>query len=140
MNVPGLRSAYDEVGGVVYFGRMLDKIRLKAAGTLPAGYHTGTRAWNDFDSRCSRFLGVKFAELKAQTLRGETAEALLQWCFENGRQPTEEEIDIWNTFMRKRGWNDEASGGLKSAKRATGLADRADILTWFDLFDAEEGR
>lgn len=29
------RSAYDQVGGIVYFARMLDKIRLHAAG----GYH-----------------------------------------------------------------------------------------------------
>ena len=38
MNVPGLRSAYDQVGGIVHFGRMLDKIRLHAAGKLPADY------------------------------------------------------------------------------------------------------
>jgi len=42
MKVPGLRSAYDEVGGIVYFGRMLDKIRLKAKGQLPTDYKTGT--------------------------------------------------------------------------------------------------
>ena len=29
------RSAYDRVGGLVYFARMLDKIRLFAAGKLP---------------------------------------------------------------------------------------------------------
>jgi len=43
MKVPGLRSAYDEVGGIVYFGRMLDKIRLKARGALPADYNIGTK-------------------------------------------------------------------------------------------------
>ena len=30
MKIPDLRSAHDQVGGIVYFGRMLDKIRLKA--------------------------------------------------------------------------------------------------------------
>jgi len=34
-HVPGLRSPYVKVGRLVYFGRMLDKIRLHAAGRLP---------------------------------------------------------------------------------------------------------
>jgi len=29
--IPGLRSPSDQVNGLVYFGRMLDKIRLAAA-------------------------------------------------------------------------------------------------------------
>jgi len=35
-HVSGLRSCYAKVGRFVYFGRMLDKIRLHAAGRLPA--------------------------------------------------------------------------------------------------------
>ena len=35
-HVPGLRSVYAKVGRPVYFGRMLDKIRLHAEGRLPA--------------------------------------------------------------------------------------------------------
>lgn len=60
MKVPGLRSAYDEVGGIVYFGRMLDKIRLKAKGQLPTDYKTGPELWLDFDARCARFLKVPY--------------------------------------------------------------------------------
>jgi hypothetical protein len=37
-NIPGLRSCYDKVGRLIYFGRMLDKIRLHAAGQLPPDY------------------------------------------------------------------------------------------------------
>src|SRR5688572_6134665 len=37
-HVPGLRSCYAKVGRLVYFGRMLDKLRLHAAGQLPAEY------------------------------------------------------------------------------------------------------
>ena len=39
--VDGLRSAYAKVGGLVYFGRMLDKIRLADENKLPAGYNLG---------------------------------------------------------------------------------------------------
>ena len=38
MNVPNLRSPYDQVGGLYHFGRMLDKIRLYHAGNLPTDY------------------------------------------------------------------------------------------------------
>jgi hypothetical protein len=70
MNVPGLRSAYDEVGGIVYFGRMLDKIRLKARNELPTDYNVGVKEWYDFDARCTRFLGVKYSALKQRVLEG----------------------------------------------------------------------
>lgn len=49
MKVPGIRSSYEKVGGIVYFGRMLDKIRLHAAGQLPDGYNLGTKVWTWFD-------------------------------------------------------------------------------------------
>ncbi len=140
MKIPGLRSAYNEVGGLVYFGRMLDKIRLKARDELPSDYNVGTKEWYDFDSRCTRFLGVKYAPLKQRVLQGGSDLQVLRWCFKQGRKPTAEEIEIWNTFMRKRGWKDSTSGGLEAAKRAGGLADRSDIVTWFDLFDADEAR
>lgn len=140
MKIPGLRSAHDEVGGIVYFGRMLDKIRLKAKGALPADYNTGTKSWFDFDARCTRFLAISYSALKKRTLRGGSDLQILRWCFKEGRRPGKEEVEIWNTFMRKRGWNDSSTGGLMADKKAAGLAKRSDIVTWFDLFDADEQR
>lgn len=63
MKIPGLRSSYEMVGGIVYFGRVLDKIRLHAAGKLPPGYNLGTRTWTWFDARCTRFLRVNYEAL-----------------------------------------------------------------------------
>ncbi|HEX2099362.1 MAG TPA: DUF5069 domain-containing protein [Candidatus Synoicihabitans sp.] len=140
MKVPDLRSPRDEVGGLVYFGRMLDKLRLRAAGQLPADYNTGTKSWYDFDARCCRFLGMRYAALRSRALRGGSDLQLLRWCFREGRKPKPEEIEIWNTFMRKRGWRDASSAGLETEKAQVGLGRRDDIVTWFDLFDAEEGR
>ena len=55
-HVPGLRSCYDKVGRLVYFGRMLDKLRLHAAGNLPADYHNNLGDSHQFvlDGRCCR--------------------------------------------------------------------------------------
>jgi hypothetical protein len=138
MHIPKLRSPHAKVGGIVYFGRMLDKIRLHAAGRLPPGYNLGDDDWWFFDARCTRFLGVPYAALRERTLRGGSDRAILHWCFQTGRKPSDEDIEIWNTFMQKRGWNDSASAGLAEEKRADGFGDRDDIRTWFDLFEADE--
>jgi len=55
--VPGLRSPYDKVGRLVYFGRMLDKIRLHAIGKLPPDYQSdlGDDQPKLNDGRCCRF-------------------------------------------------------------------------------------
>ena len=50
-----------------------------------------------------------------------------------GRQPSEDEIYVWNEFMRKRGWNDEVSETLKRRKKEAGMADRSEIETMFAI-------
>jgi len=45
--------------------------------------------------------------------------------------------------MLKRGWRDEDDGStqeLESYKAASGLADRADLVTFFDYYEVDEGR
>src|SRR5438105_15845262 len=89
--IPGLRSPFEQVKGIVYFGRMLDKIRLYASGKLPEGWKAarGTTSKTNFDSRCCRFLQVDYAALEAETLKGGSDEELLAWAFAHGRQPNE---------------------------------------------------
>ena len=143
MKVPGLRSSYEKVGGIVYLGRMLDKIRLHAAGRLPTDYNVGTKVWTWFDARCTRFLAVNYEALAQRVLAGGTDEEILAWCLEHGRRPTEEEVEIWNEFMVKRGWRDEDDGStqeLEEYKAGSGLAHRTDLLTFFDYYEVDEGR
>ena len=64
MNVPGLRSPYDTIGGIVYFGRMLDKIRLHGERKLPADYHD--HLGKGFDLRCCNFLRVQYDRVVAR--------------------------------------------------------------------------
>ena len=138
MKVPGLRSSYEKVGGIVFFGRMLDKIRLNAAGQLPPGYNLGTadRTW--FDARCTRFLGVEYAAVVARARGGGTDEEILEWCFQQGRRPSPEEIEIWNGFMVTYGWRDGSKEELAEVKRKRGFGERDDIQTWFDFHRADE--
>ena len=138
MKVPGLRSSYEKVGGIVFFGRMLDKIRLHAEGRLPSDYNVSTSDWSSFDARCTRFLAVDYQDLTEHVLQGGTDEEILEWCFQLGRRPGAEEIEIWNDFLAKRGWRDGGSEALSKAKGEGGFAGRDDIQTWFEFHKADE--
>jgi len=133
-----VRSPKEKVGGLVYFGRMLDKIRVNARGELPEEYQPNLG--KGFDSKCVDFLRIDYATLAERVKEGGSDEEILAWCFERGRKPTEREMHFWNEFMRKCGWNDEISETLIRRKKEGGLADRADIETMFQFIDADEGR
>jgi hypothetical protein len=141
--VPGLRSPYAKVGRLVYFGRMLDKIRLHAAGKLPMaeyGANLGDQGEPTvFDARCCRFLGVRYADLAQQTLAGGSDDAVLAWAEAHGKPHTDEECEIWNMFMSKRGWRDGAAAHLKRRIEQAGLGDKP-VVTMFDFLDFDEGR
>jgi hypothetical protein len=134
MKISGLRHSAEQVGGIVFFGRMLDKIRLHAQGRLPADYNRGT----GFDGRVCRFLRVEYPTVVERALSGGSDEEILAWCFAQGRKPNEEEIFIFNAFLTKRGWQDDGSAELEAMKHKRGFADRADIRTFFDFHKADE--
>ena len=133
-----LRSPFVKVGGFVYFARMLDKIRAHAAGQLPDDYQANLG--KGFDERCARFLRIDYNDLVDRVKQGGSDEELLQWCFASSRRPSDDEIYVWNEFMRKRGWNDEVSETLKRRKKEAGMAGRSEIETMFAFIDADEGR
>ncbi len=139
--IAGLRSPSATVKGLVYFGRMLDKIRLAAAGTLPEGWRAerGPAMPMSFDARCCRFLRIEYSALEAEALKGGSDESLLDWAFEHGRKPAEEEIDIWNAFMLKRGWRDAGTQRLNERLAEIGLPPGT-VQTMFEFIDLDEGR
>ncbi len=140
-HVPGLRSCYTKVGRLVYFGRMLDKIRLHAAGQLPAEYvaNLGEPHPGLFDARCCRFLGVTYDAVKARTLAGGADEEILAWAHAHGASRTDDECNIWNRFVSKIGWRDNRSAVLRERLATAGLTGRP-IETFFDLIEFDEGR
>ena len=138
MNVPNLRSPYVKIGGIRYLARLLDKIRLHAAHQLPADYHANLGT--GFDGRALSFLWIEYPALVARVKQGGSDEQILEWAVSQGRQPSPEEIEVWNEFMRKRGWNDEMSERLAQRKSEGGISDRDDIQTFFAYIDIDEGR
>jgi gluconokinase len=139
--IPGLRSPYDPIGGIVYFARMLDKIRLHAQGKLPPTMlkAKGTQSLNSFDARCCRFLGIDYHALERETLRGRSDEQMLTWAISHGCRRSADAIEIWNAFMTKRGWRDNATPRLNERLAEIGLPPGT-APTLFDFIDLNEGR
>ena len=96
---PDLRSPYEKTCGLVYFGRMLDKIRSLVRGELPSEYVENFE--KDFDQKCAMFLGVSYELLVSYVNEGLTDEAILQSCFGMGHRRSEGESHMWNEFMHK---------------------------------------
>lgn len=140
-NVPGLRSCYAKVGRLVYFGRMLDKIRLHAAGQLPAEYHANLGDGQTYvlDARCCRFLGIRYADLRERTLAGGSDAEILAWAESRGTSRTDEECHVWNRFLLKLGWRDERSVVLPERIQKSGLVGKP-IETVIDHIEFDEGR
>ena len=147
-SIPGLRSPYARVGRLVYFGRLLDKIRLHAAGALPPDYleNLGDAKPTVFDGRICRFLRVPFAELQARVLAEPAASDAehLAWvearAVAAGHPPrTDEECEIFSAFLSKRGWRDAGSALLAQRAAEPAVTGRP-ISTMFDYIDFDEGR
>jgi len=134
----GLRSPSEQVGGFVYFGRMVDQMRAHANGQLPPDYQANLG--KGLDELCVNFLGVSYNLVVQYVSEGLSDEAILQSCFGMGHRPSEAEIYMWNEFMLKRGWHDDAAQMLKQLKRQEGLIARSEIETIFQLIDVAEGR
>ena len=125
---------------MMYFPRMIDKIRMHGCGELPQEYHENFGAPRTADTVCCNFLRVDHRDLCERVKQGGNDEEIMEWCFEKGRALNEGDLLIWNGFVSKLGWRDFASPVLEGAKEKAGVTDRADLVTISDFIDFEEGR
>lgn len=86
--IPGLRSPFDPVSGIVYSGRILDKIRLSSPGQLP------------------ETLVAARGGTKVETLKEEKTDEMLARAFAKGRQSHKHGIEAWKAFMTRRSRRD----------------------------------
>ena len=134
------RSCKELTRGMMYFPRMLDKIRLHSRGELHEDYHKNFGAPRTADSACCNFLRVHHRDLRERVKQGGTDEEILEWCFEKGRRLNEGDLLVWNGFLSKLGWRDFVTPSLAESKKNLGISDRDDIATIPDLIDFDEGR
>lgn len=128
----------EETAGLMYFPRMVGKIRLHAAGRLWEDLHANLGIGSD--AACVEFLHVDYEALRARVLEGGSDEEILRWCEEYGRPLNATDKRVWNYYTTKLGWNDHITEILAKRKADAGLADRDDIQTIAHYIDVDEGR
>lgn len=138
MNQQTPRSPYEKLGGLVYLGRTIDKIRLKHAGELRPDFFE--LMGKGFDARIMDYLGLDYATFAAFVLGGATDEQCVAYCAAHGRALSENALVIWNDFACKRGFNDSATTALENFKAGSGLSGRTDLTTIFEYMEVDEGR
>jgi gluconokinase len=88
------KSPREMTRGMMYFPRMLDKIRLHARGELHEDYHKNLGATKAADGACCNFLRLNYVDLRERVLQGGTDEEIIEWCFEKGRRLNEGDIVV----------------------------------------------
>jgi Domain of unknown function (DUF5069) len=131
-------SPFLKLGGLLFLPRSLEKIRMHARGELHEDHHE--YLGKGFDARLCHFLGIQYEALKARVLAGGTDEEIWTWIEQHGRKLNDIDLMIWNGFVAKRGWRDEATPTLEKQKAESGLAHRTDLMTFFDYYEVDEGR
>jgi len=141
MKNPPFRSPCERVGGLVHFGRMLDKIRLQLRGELPEEYRPNFGLSVGLDGTLCGVLGIEHADLIERVRAGGADEEILEWCYARGTRLNAVQKRVWNEYARKLGWNDRASSFLDRVRAEDGsAAETAHLLTAFELMDHREGR
>lgn len=111
------KSPKETVGGLMYFARMIDKIRQHSRGELGADYHANLGTPQSGDGMCCNFLRVDHAALTERVRAGGSDDEILEWCYTTGRRLNEGDIMVWNGFVWKLGWNDFGTRSWKKRSR-----------------------
>ncbi len=131
-------SALNETDGLPYFPRLCDKIRLMEAGNLhpdlQGNLGVGMDLWT------CQFLGVEYADLKAQIIAGASDEEAMAWAKENGITRPEFEKEWFISYLKNRGFRDDMSARLAERKKESAHTDRDDIHSFMDYIEIDEGR
>ncbi len=129
------RSPYDELGGITFLPRAIDKMRAHLAGTAGA-YNAKT----GYSTQMFDLFGVTPDEFEQIVRKNPTDEGVLQALL--ARKPlSQPEIDAWNARSINRSPTDEA-GWQRHWQQlaAAGYGDRRDVRTMYDRLDLEDGR
>jgi len=132
-------SPNEETGGLVYFPRMCEKIRLMAESRLHPDLHDNLG--KGMDLWTCEFLEVDYQDFAKRVLEDKLDnEAALNWARENGKHHTDLVAGWWNCWMKTVGFRDKLAEVLERRIAESGLTDRTDLITMFDYIDADEGR
>ena len=131
------RSGRDQVGGINFLARTIDKTRAHVAGTQ--GEYVAERG---LSTRVYDLFGVTFDQFAEAVRQNPTDEGVLRWLQENGsKKPSQQDIEAHNQAVLSAGPRDEAgTARFRANLEKLGFGDRTDVATHVDAEDLEEGR
>lgn len=131
------RSGREQLGGVAFLPRTIDKMRAHIAGT--AGEYVAMRG---LSSRVYDLYGVTAEQFMEGVRQNPTDEGVLRWLQENGtKKPSQQDIEQHNAGVMAHGpQTDEAKSRFKANLEKIGFGNRTDVTTFVDAEDLEEGR
>lgn len=140
MDLP-IRSPRQKLGEYVILPRLIDKVRLHAAGALPLDYVRNLlKPGLTLDGRFLKFTGLAADALEGAILAAESDSLVLAWVDEEA---------IVHSDAEKQAWSEKAAAFHPDPRVAKylmmslpDLATSLDITryTLFDLIDMDEGR
>lgn len=138
-NVIYPRSPRETMCGWVHLPRFVDKVRLELAGRLHADYRDNFT--KGFDGRWLAAAGVdavQFVEMVKGTI---TDGQVADWVRSHVHKPDAEK-QAFAAWLLTYPPAEDAAGRerLRMRKEQAGLAQRADVQTFVDFIDADEGR
>jgi hypothetical protein len=128
------RSPKALLGGYAHLGRMIDKARAKAAGTLGEYIYPCP-----LDQALLEFLRLD-ADGLSDVAKQKADDEVLRWVQDHATNHTAKEIVEWNQSFFARKPSDEKKLQYFLETRNRIAPHRTDVTTWVDLLDLEEGR
>ena len=135
------RSPREQMGGWLYLGRFVDKIRLAEQGRLHADYQPNYLN-KGFDAKWLETAGLEPEEFVNIVSNTVTDGEVVDWVRENV-EADDATKELFNDAVANYG-ADEANADLRARlaqrKEEAGMGDRDDIQCFVDFIDADEGR
>ena len=130
------RSGREKLGGMVFVPRTIDKMRAYINGTV--GEYSSHRG---LSNRTFTLFGVTPEQFEQAVRENPTDEGVLQWLYQHGKRPSQEEIEAYNQAVLSAGpQNEEGMARFRANLERLGFGDRTDVKTHVDAEDLEEGR
>lgn len=137
------RSPKEEINGLCFLGRLIDKVKMRNAGQIQdCNYLTA-----GFDKYLLDKLEIKGEDFEKQVLQGGPDIEIAAWVKANGKVLTHEEKSEWNnmvlTFGPKAPMAQQAFDRNKAAlaeKRGVSVEELSHLTTWFTLIEHDEDR
>ena len=133
------RSPLETMNGWVHLPRLIDKIRLQAAGKLAEDYQ-GNLLNAGFDAKWLEVAEVQGDEFRALVEKSTCDGEICDWVRQNVRKSDRVKEDFKEHVINYGREGEDLRARLQKRKEESGMSDRADIQCFVDYIDADEGR